>query len=233
VSAYRSAGGPLLGALLEDIKPPRGVRLPLYGLIGLGGAIDVGALLSKPSFDGWLVVAFAGILMPFVCVLGLLGNKYPRIRIYEEGLIVGEDALARWDDIVEIVTTRVVAGRRSSAVMDLHALRLASGSSIDAIDRTNVLLAHLRKRTRDRLLTDARQKLAAGPLTFGRITVDAEAVFTDVSRIQWGSIEGAHFDGPLDSVVVHGPRGAWIEAPLHEVPNAHVLIELVKERVAT
>jgi len=233
VTAYRGAEGPELGPLIEDVRPNRGpvtALLVLFLFIGL--IIDLSAIATPPaSFDRWLVVVLFGVLAPVLALLARFGRQPDPLRIHELGFVSGAHAV-RWDDVVELTTKRYVAGDRTvqRSTLDVHTLRTRDGRTIElrfAFPNNDAVLQHFHARTREHLLSSTTL-----PAKFGVISVDESGVRTEFASLGWSQISRAALDGPASQVIVRGPGSAWIEAPLHEVPNAHVMCALVNARAA-
>jgi hypothetical protein len=233
VSAYRGAEGPELGPLVEDVRPNRGpltALLVLFLFIAL--IIDVSAIASRPtSFERWLTVLVFGIVVPVLVLIARFGRQPDPIRIHQQGFASGAHAV-RWDDVLELRTKRHVAGRRTQlrSSLDINTLRTKSGQTIElrfGFTDNDSVLRQLQERTREHLLA-----ATTLPATFGVIIVDDAGVRTDVTTLGWPQVTRAALEGPDSRVVIRGPGSAWIEAPLHEVPNAHVLVALVNKRAA-
>ena len=232
MSAYRAPDPTSLGALIEDDPPSKVQRYALWAPIVLGVIIDLNALISRPHGEGWFVVALGGILFPGFAVLGLLTSKAHRVRIYDDGLVVGEGARARasrWDEIGEIYLRPTTSRRNTLAQHHFLRLRLADGTSFEFLGEL-AMRDHIHRHTRARLLEAAEQQLTAGEVRFGEVVVDQTGVRTPATSLAWSSIARASVDGQTQSVVIRGPGAAWIETPIRELPNTHVLMELVNAR---
>jgi hypothetical protein len=231
MSGYRAAAGDELGPLVEEVRPPRvAIRVILVCLLAIGLLADLGALLSPPKgVDGWLTLILIGVAFPVAALVGLFGRQADAVRLHEHGFVARGRAV-RWDDVVELRTKRFVAGRngRYRSTLDRYTIHLKNGETLDlrfAFANNDAVLEHIRERTREHLL-----RAAMLPITFGAITVDDAGVRTEFTNLTWSQIARAGFDGAMHNVVIRGPGSAWIEVPLHEVPNAHVLCAMVNAR---
>lgn len=229
MSAYRATGENELGPLIVEAHPRR-TRALFWALLAIGLLADLGALLSRPKgVDGWMTVLFLGVAFPVVALLGLFGRQADSVRLHELGFVARGRAV-RWDDVIELRTERSIAGRngRYRAVLDRYTVRLKNGETLDlrfAFANNDAILDHIRDRTREHLLRGA-----APPMTFGPVTLDDTGVRTEFTSLSWSQIARAGFDGAAHNVVIRGPGSAWIEVPLQEVPNAHVLCAMVNAR---
>ncbi len=232
MSAYREPTAPPLGPLIEDVRKPAAQRYVLWIPIVIGVVIDLSALVSRPHGEGWLIVALMGILAPSLAILGLLTSRAYRVRIHEDGLVVGDGARARsarWEDIRETLMRPTVSRRNQLAALHFFRLVLADGSSLEFLGAI-ALRDYIHTRTRTRLMESAKKQLVEGEVRFGEVVVDASGVRRAETRLGWASIARATSDGQTHSIVIRGPGSSWIEAPIAEVPNTHVLIDLVNER---
>lgn len=231
VTAYRQSEGVELGPLVVDARPNRGPATALMVLfLFIGLIIDVSALASPPtSFERWLVVIIFGVVFPALGLLGRFGRQPDAVRIHEQGFVSGPHAV-RWEDIVEIVTKRHVAGNRTQkrSSLDVHTIKTKDGRTLDLrfgfVDN-DAVLRQLHERTREHLLRATKL-----PAKFGAVNVDDTGVRTEFASLGWSQISRAALDGPASQVIVRGPGSAFIELPLHEVPNAHVMCALVNQR---
>ncbi|MBI2388189.1 MAG: hypothetical protein HYV09_01120 [Deltaproteobacteria bacterium] len=241
--AYRTPEPKELGPLLGDFRPRNAGRIVASILLLLIGAmVDLGAIVSgQMSWNGWIVVAVWGVVFPAVGLLMLFGRKPDRVRVHELALVSGEgrgEVTTSWTDVVELRTRRHLGGRRQhlSAVLDRHFVRTRDGGVHElrcALVDLEALLELLRARTIEPLLTDARERIDRGEtVSFGALSLDADGVRTADGALGWPSIEEVAFEGPAQSVAIKGRAGKWLEAPLDEVPNAHVLRALSRERLA-
>ena len=233
MSAYRGAAEPDLGALIEDARPNRGplnALLVLFLFVAL--IIDVSALATPPtSIERWMTIILFGVAAPGLVLLARFGRQPDSIRIHELGFFAGGRAV-RWDDVVELRTQRYVAGRRGQlrSTLDRLTVRTRAGETFElrfAFGNNDAVLAQLHERTRQHLLA-----ATTLPATFGGVTVDESGVRTEFASLRWPEIESATFDGPASQVVIRGTGSGFIEFPLHEVPNAHVLVAIVKQKIS-
>jgi hypothetical protein len=230
VSAYRGAEAPDLGPLVEDVRPNRGAVTALLVLfLVIAFIIDASALASRPdNVERWMVVVLFGVVAPALALLARFGRQPDAIRIHQLGFVSGPHAV-RWDDVVEIRTRRHIAGKRNQvrSVLDLHTIRTAN-ATIElrfAFADNDAVLRQLHERTREHLVRET-----ALPATFGTITVDESGVRTEFASLAWSQISRAALDPTTGNVIVRGPGSAWIESPVAEVPNVHVLCALVNAR---
>jgi hypothetical protein len=233
MSAYRGAIAPELGPLIEEARPSRWPLTALTALfVFVAVIIDASALASPPNnIERWMTVILFGIAVPALVLFARFGRQPDSIRIHQLGFVARNHAV-RWDELVELRTKRFIGGRNGTyrSVLDRHRLRLRNGEQLDlrfAFANNDAVLDHMRERTREPLLRETTL-----PAKFGAITVDEQGVRTEFASLNWSQIDRAGFDGPLANVVVRGPGSAWIELPLDEVPNAHVLCAIVNQRAA-
>lgn len=243
---YRTPERQEPGPLLADFRPRNAGRIvAAIALLLIGLMVDLGAIASGGvSGTGWMVVLVWGVAFPAVGLLMLFGRKPDRVRVHEHALVTGEgrgEVVTSWSDVVELRTRRHLGGRRQNvrAVLDRHFLRTRDGASREvrcALVDLEALLRLLRARTIEPLLTGAREQLArlepGEKLAFGALSLDDAGVRSADGALDWSSIEDVAFDGPAQSVVIKGRDGKWLESPLDDVPNAHVLHALAHERLA-
>lgn len=233
MSAYRAAEAPALGPLIADYRPRSLPRILVAILFILIGAFTLlGAVASPPhGVRHWLIVLVWGGLFPAAGLLALFGRKPDRVRIHELAVVIG-DRVVPWDDVVAIRTHRYLStrGRPIRPVLDRHYFSTRDGQLFEArcsmVDLDG-LLAQLRARTLEPLVAAARLRLDAGEtLTFGELTLTPDAVGSSGVSIPRASVESATFEGLDQNVTIKGKGSAWLEAPLKDVPNAHVLLAL-------
>jgi hypothetical protein len=232
MSAYRGPSQPELGALVEDARPNRGPLIALSVLfLFIALIIDVSAFATPPTTtERWLTIVLFGVLAPVLALVALFGRKPDALRVHELGFVSGTHAV-RFDDVVEMRTQRYVAGNRRQmrSTLDRYTFKTKSGETFElrlAFPNNDAVLGLLQERMRPHLIAST-----SLPAKFGPVTVDDAGVRTEFASLKWSEIERASFDGPASQVVIRGPGSAWIELPLHEVPNAHVLTALVNQRV--
>lgn len=234
MSSYREPAPDALGPVLDEARPSRGPLIALSVLfLFIALIIDVSALASPPtSVDRWMTIVVFGIAAPAFALLALFGRRADAVRVHEQGMVVGARAV-RWDEIVEVRTKRYPgttrSTRRPASVLDHYTIRTRGGETLDlrfAFPNNDAILDHIHERTREPL-----RRAASLPATFGPITADERGVRSELASLSWSEITGASLEGPLRSVVIRGTGAGWLEYPLAEVPNAHVLLALVKERI--
>lgn len=233
MSAYRSAEPTTLGPLIAEHQPTGVGRIlvPIVVVV-IGLLIDLAAFGSPPrTFNHWAIVLVFGVLAPVFGLLTLFGRQPDTVRVHELGIVTGSWVLP-WTEIAELKVRRYVGGRRTTTnVLDRYWLRTRGGETVELrcgnVD-LDALLATMRKGTLEPLLAEARSTLeSGGKLTFGKLTWDGATLASPDSSIARASIDSATFEGLDHAVVVKGRGSAWIELPLEDVPNAHVLLALL------
>jgi len=234
MSAYRSEATPALGALIADHRPRSFGRIAIsifFLLVAI--VIDLASLASPPhGVNQWLILILWGILAPAIALLSLFGRKPEHVRIHEHALVVGA-RIVPWDELVELRTHRYLAGRRTlKPVLDRHYLRTRDGQSLEVrcgLVDLDGLLEQMRARTLERMLSEARERLAAGEtVAFGKLSLDGTSIRTADTTLPRASIESISFEGPGQTLTIKGKGSAWLEAPLEDVGNPHVLLALLR-----
>jgi len=154
------------------------------------------------------------------------------LRFHHDGVVIvrgPSTERVRWESVVEIRTSALHRDLERYVVRttdnQTHVIELKRPDS--AISR-----AQLHDPTLGRLLGDARAALASGSARFGPIVVDGAGIRTDLADLRWHRIADIRPQqlGRRESVlVILGRDHTWIELPLHDVPNVHVLIALFRE----
>ncbi len=235
-AAYREAETDL-GPLLQEFRARRVAPRVLFGSIFAGGAIlDVVAGVSGVAAVGgpWPIVLL-GVAFPALAAFGFLSTSGSTLRLHTRGFVIDGQEVA-YEQVVELVTHRVNAQQNGQTTPwgDRHSIKVSDGRRVEVKwygAEIDAILGELRVRTLPTLLSAAREGLEEG-VRFGEITVDARGVRTEYTALAWSSITAASFDPLGPTVVVRGHGSGWLELKLEEVPNAHVLVALVNERVA-
>lgn len=155
------------------------------------------------------------------------------LRFHDDGVVIVRHdettELIRWDSIVEVCT--IAHGRDCEEYVlrtnrSTHRVRLTRPGS-------DIARARLHEATLARLLAAAHAELREGSVSFGPLVVDVVGIRTEFTDLRWhriADVRAQQLAGKAGiGLVVHGRDGTWIELPLRDVPNEHVLIALSRE----
>jgi hypothetical protein len=213
---------------------------------GLGIAMLVALVfrLDEGRFD----LLAPGLFVIALCAgigVSLLRGSHTRSRtlveVYKDGLVLREgedDTSCRWIDVLAVTEVKQgasdfadwVVGVMKNETHSFH-LHLSSGQVIvlkDYISDLARLGDILKQETLPRLLAAALEGLDQGrPVDFGPIRVRPGGIEVDGKTLPWEAIQGVKRKFNWFQIHRRGGWVSWKKFKLGEVPNAHVLEELV------
>ena len=158
--------------------------------------------------------------------LSIAGPEAADLRFHERGVAIVRPARTervRWDEIRELRTlTRspdLEHYRLVTRGEETHEVRIAMPSAVTAF-------AALHAPTLKHLLAAALAALQEGPVRFGAVLADERGLHSAFAELRWERIAEIAIQPDGDRLVVRGRDETWMEFPLADVPNPHVLIAL-------
>ncbi|MBI1914552.1 MAG: hypothetical protein HYS12_07415 [Planctomycetes bacterium] len=218
-------------------------------LTGLGGVALVG-LVTK-IINGELVNLSRGFLVIFFCLgcaAALLWSARHagriRVELYADGLVLhlGSSMQAcRWDDILVVTEIKLglaefyefLVGVMSHQTHAFH-LHLRSGEVIilpNYIRGLARLGYTIKAATLPRLVVVSLAELdGARSVSFGPIRLSPDGIEVNDKQLPWGKVKRVKRLGNWLDIHRRGALLRWKRFNLGEVPNAHVLEEIVAQR---
>jgi len=158
--------------------------------------------------------------------LSITGPEADDLRFHERGVAIvrpSRTERVRWDELRELRTLtrspdlehyRLVTRRGET-----HEIRIAMPSAVTAF-------TWLHTPTLKHLLAAALASLQEGPVRFGSVLADERGLRSTFAELRWERIAEIAIQPDGDRLVVRGRDETWMEFPLADVPNPHVLIAL-------
>ena len=193
------------------------------------------------------VLVFGGLLL--VGGIALLGGTRKaaraRIEVYADGLVLREGADAtccHWADIVTVTEKEAVSGDEVMGEALMHEsrafhLRLRSGRIIvlkSYISRLAKLGTVLKQETLPHLLPGYQAALDQGRrVEFGPISLQRDGIELQEDLLPWQEVAGVNRKRGWIRIHRPGAWTSWKKVKLSDVPNAHVLLEMVAQHLRT
>jgi hypothetical protein len=199
-----------------------------------------------PHNLGATICAAALVASLILCATSLWrGNA--RVQIDRDGITlldVEQRQTCRWDEVAELYETNLFSIQPNAydlltgwARGELHMLTLVDkgGRRLELKNVVNgfpALVALVKRATLIRLLPAAQATFSDGePMTFGPITIDRQEVRLGNARLPWAEVESVTVSGGDVKIRPRGKFFSWCAGNLGQVPNAHVLLALARERL--
>jgi len=195
--------------------------------------------LSEGVFVLFLILGCAAALLWSARNAGRI-----RVEVYADGLVhrVGSSThTCRWEDILVVTEIRLGfadfhEGLHGVMTHQTHAfhLHLRSGQVIalqDYISGLTRLGYMIKEATLPRLVAASLSDLDQGrPINFGPITLYPDGMEVKGKRLAWEEIKRVKRKGNWLFLHRRGALIFWKRLPLGEIPNAHVLEEILAQR---
>lgn len=206
-------------------------------------AVIVGLLkFAWERLDDMLV--FGGLFLAggIALLLSIRAAGQTCVEVYADGLILREGPTAtscRWTDILTVTEKEAVSGDeviQEAMVSESRAFRLhlQTGEVIalkSYIEGLAELGAIIQEETLPHLFPACQVKLRQGQhVEFGPIRLHREGIEVQGQVLSWTEIQDVKRKGGWIRFYGRGAWGSWKKIKLSEVPNAHVLFEIVARR---
>jgi hypothetical protein len=252
ISEYEGLSpGTALGAKVEEFRTENWSQL-LRGCIGLF-CLSIGALIVivqvMDAFKGELRLTKAGLvvtMMLLVAGVGLLRGireaARVRVELFSEGLILREGSIVVscfWKEILVVLEKEATHQQQRelesiASIARAFVLRLSSGRTIvlkSYLRDLERLGAAIQRGTLPHLLPQYQSALCAGrDAEFGSIRLVYAGIEVAKKTLPWSELGRIVRDGGWLKIKKRGAWFAWKKVRLNEVPNAHVLQEIVSQR---
>jgi hypothetical protein len=175
----------------------------------------------------------------------LMGNRLAAktsVEVCAKGLVVREGAMVTsctWGEIIAVIEKQAVSSDDVLAELRRHesrAIQLVLHSGLVIILKSYVcrlaeLGAIIKRETLPLLLPSYQSALHSGqPVKLGLILLDRDGIVVGMDRLPWCEVSGADRKGGWVRLHRIGSWKSWKKVKLSEVPDAHVLIEMVNQR---
>jgi hypothetical protein len=228
------------------------VQMLLAPLVFLTGAAFLGfpvAILIWGHKGGavahlWKLILLGCVMVPGSVMLAVRAFRHRRMRVlvYPEGLVRmdGDRASAFfWEEIDSVLrkTYSANAWERFAHGSLVYTVRLKNGKETSFEDHVAGLQDLGRVIERETLKHLLPRLQAAFDeqrlLDFKKLSVDTAAITVAKATLAWSDVETLHIGASAITIKKKGKWGTWSTVPTAEIPNLHVLAELLRPVLGT
>lgn len=211
---------------------------PAATLIGL--ALTVAPFLLLLRFQGGLIkVTVLGVFLAVagvVLAVRAVRNWKARVLVYPEGLIYFRSgkAVAVFFDQIQTLWRKQSEGHWAHVSQGAlsYTVESADGAKVDFTDylpNVEELGRILQRETLPHLLPAALLAFnAGGRRYYGPVGIGREGLINGKKTLPWDQLGEVKFDDNKITITQQGRRRKWLSASLSEVPNAHIMREVIE-----
>jgi hypothetical protein len=201
-------------------------------LLAAGTVIEVGLFWAQAFHNHHIVLIGAFLmLMGVMLVVRALRNRGLRVLVFPEGLVRirrTEGRALLWEEVHQ-VWRKKIDGHWARAWQGALILKIQrkDGGRIefdDSLPRLQKLSEILHRETLPYLLPAAVNAFESGrSLDFGKLRLDQAGLKQGNEAIRWTEVQEIKFGEDQVTIYKKGKWGRWCQAPVADIPNAHVL----------
>jgi hypothetical protein len=231
-----------LGSLRAEYVRARGRNTVTLVLMGVAGLIGVLAAAMIEAATATVCVGAAGLAFIGLTAYGTfvaLRDRGLAVRVYSDGLVEtrgGRRTIVRWGDVDGVVhsVTRRSARRVESRERQLLTLTLKDGTRLEYSEAILKGLREMAETVQHEIMVRELPRVVSAlkrgqTVTYGKIQVGHRGITSARIFYAWDSLMDAREENGRLSIMCDG---TWHSLGLGAVPNAFVLVELVRRAAA-
>jgi hypothetical protein len=245
-SAEVSALGPVVREYPLDASKATWVRVASYALAALGVAAVVAALVRLSArlsiLAGVLFVSgFLSLVLSARTLVALRRRATRSVALVRDGLVILSEGQARavpWHQVIQVRQDVGMSTRGAPTSDRLSALEVETlNGAVHRFDGFTEGLDHLSELVQLETTHQLQEAFDASiqrgeAVRFGEIMVDQRGLWHGDKQLVWQDFRGISLRGQRVMVRAAGQEAPWLSLPIMQVPNALLLLRLVRS-VAT